>query len=61
MRCVDDEVIRKKGLASILVADQIQRSITKGASIMLISGDEKIYKDANGVECGNFPQVTFNT
>ena len=48
---------RGKGYASMLMADAIERSVAAGADIMLISGDEGIYKRIHAVECGCFSEL----
>lgn len=48
---------RGKGYASLLMADAIERSVAAGADIMLISGDEGIYKRIHAVECGSFSEI----
>lgn len=44
-------------LASLLMKDAILRSVQQGADIMLISGDEGIYRRLHAVECGRFKHV----
>ncbi|MDP8245668.1 MAG: GNAT family N-acetyltransferase [Candidatus Hinthialibacter antarcticus] len=48
---------RGKGYASMLMADAVERSVAAGADIMLISGDEGIYKRMHAVECGRFSEI----
>ncbi len=44
-------------LASLLMKDAILRSVQQGADIMLISGDEGIYRRLHAAECGRFKHV----
>lgn len=48
---------RGQGFASLLMRDAVERSVAQGADIMLISGDEGIYKRMHAVECGRFPEL----
>lgn len=53
-----DEQARGKGYASQLMEDAIRRSRAAGADIMLISGDDGVYKRLHAVECGRFKSLT---
>lgn len=48
---------RGHGFASILMADAQRRSIEQNADIMLISGDNGVYRRMHAVDCGRFPVV----
>ncbi len=48
---------RGKGYASKLMSDAVERSVERGADLMLISGDEGIYKRMHAVECGRFGEL----
>ncbi len=48
---------RGHGFASILMQDAVERSVSQGADIMLISGDMGVYKRMHAVECGQYLQV----
>lgn len=51
------EEARGQGFASILMRDAIERSRNAGADIMLISGDNGVYRGLHAVECGRYAEV----
>lgn len=48
---------RGKGYASMLMRDAVERSVAQGADVMLISGDEGVYKRMHAAYCGEYPRM----